>query len=503
MPRASLARSGRWSGEWWLPDETERIAGTLTYTPDEGLTLELIGGGWEYRNLVEVMPGVLMHQRTKKDWPLVYGVAKGERFTLRAVQLVDVTAPTSNRPSGMTFRVEVALVGEHVSEKAAEHITRVRFEVENLSQLIGVTGITSNWNVTPDGHAPDGSGSVVMESLPPVEIPVPLGLVRLVRWYDLPGAKATKAGFVGTLAEAVCADILLDEPVTLDRAFELADVIRQLASLGSLEDCAVISMQTEMPFVERDWPADHPEAAKPAILDVLFRPTRPPHPDDQAARAHDFVLVSSQVAPEIFIPAWFDLYDAQASALGLLVDVLTGASHSISARVLGAVSAAEAFHAGTNPEPPLPQEEFDELLSIVLANVPEEHGKWVENRFPTNRHSLRQRLRDLADGLDTDIRAALHLDAREWLQGATAARNKVAHTGNTGRTDLEVLDAVTEVTATVVLIHVLFALGVSKPAVLELFDTHWRFRRTASASRRYLSRTRAVGPGQMFQEPKS
>lgn len=502
MPRVKLANDGRWSGEWWLPgEEDDRQAGTLTYTPEEGLILELIGG-WEFRSLVEVMPGISMHQRSTKDWPVVYGLSKGERFTLRGVQLVDVTAPTSDKPSEMVFRVEVALVGEYVAEPAAEHITRVRFEVENLSQLIGVSGITSNWNVTANGQAPDGSGSVVMESIPPVEIPMVLGTVRLVRWYNLPGAKATKAGFVGTLAEAVCADIVLDEPVTLDRAFELADVLRQLASLASLEDCAVISMQAEMPLVERDWPTGHPEATQPAILDVLFRPTRPPHPDDQAARSHDFVLVSSQVSPETFIPAWFDLYEAQSSALGLLVDVLTGASHSISARVLGAVSAAEAFHAGTKPEPPLPQEEFDELLSFVLANVPEEHGKWVENRFPTNRHSLRQRLRDLAEGIDTDIRAALHLDVREWLQGATAARNKVAHTGNTGRTDLEILDAVTEVTAVVVLIHVLFALGVSKPAVLELFDSHWRFRRTASASHRYLSRKRAVGPGQVFQEPK-
>lgn len=500
MPRAKLAQHRRWSGEWWLPGDEDHQAGTLIYTPDEGLVLELIGG-WEYRSLVEVMPGISIHRRTTKDWSVVYGRSKGERFTLHGVQLVDVAEPTSDKPSEMTFRVDVALVGEHVAEPASGHITRVRFEMENLSQLIGVSGITSNWNLAPGGRAPDGSGSVVMEPVPPLEIPVALGMVRLVRWYNLPGAKATKAGFVGTLAEAVCADILLDSPVSLDRAFELADILRQLVSLASLEDCAVISMQTEMPLVDRGLPADHSDASEPAVLDVLFRPTRPPRPDEQAARAHDFVLVSSQVPPETFIPAWFDLYEAQSSALGLLVDVLTGSSHSISARVLGAVSAAEAFHAGTNPEPPMPQEEFDALRATVMANVPDDYSDWVDRRFPPNRHSLRQRLLHLADALDPEIRSALHLDVREWRQGATEARNKVAHTGNTGRTNLEVLDAVTEVTATVVLVHVLSALGVPRAAILELFNTHWRFRRATSVSRRYLSRIRENAPGVVFQEP--
>lgn len=491
MPRVKLAEARRWTGEWWLTDGSSPEPGTLTYSPTEGLLLELVRG-WEYRRSVEIA-GVSIHQGYKRDWPLAYGLAGGERFTLRGLQMLDVTPRPDDTFNEMKLRADVALVGEHVPEDATDHVTRVRFEVENLSPLIAVSGITSNWNLTPGGRAPDGSGSVVMETVPTLDIETKVGLLRLERWYDLPKAKATKGAFVGTLAESVFADIFPSEPKTLDGAFELGATLRQLVALASMEDCAFIAMQVEMPQAERGLAEGHPHAANPAALDVLFRQPSVPTPSDDAVRAHEFVFTTSQVAPETFIPAWFELHETQSSALGLLVDVLAGAPQSISARVLAAVSSAEAYHASLNLEPPMTDELFDELLASLVSSAPEEHRDWVKNRFPPNDYSLRQRLDYLANGLDSEVRSALRLDSREWKQGASEARNKVAHTGNTGQTDTATLVAVTEVTATIVLLHVLVALGMPQAAILELFDMNPRFRRTARASSRLLSRQKPIG----------
>jgi hypothetical protein len=147
----------------------------------------------------------------------------------------------------------------------------------------------------------------------------------------------------------------------------------------------------------------------------------------------------------------------------------------------------------------MPEAQFEELRAHVVSSAPEEHRDWVDSRFPRNDFSLRQRLEYLANELDPKIRSALHLDVREWKQAATSARNKVAHTGNTGGTDVAILVAVSEVTATVVLVHVLVALGVTQAAIIELFDTHARFRRTATASRRLLSRKTPTAPPALFQ----
>lgn len=500
MPRIKLAEAKRWTGEWWLPDGSAREPGTLTYSPTEGLVLELIRG-WEYRKSVELIPGVSVHQGYKRDWELAHGLAGGERFTLRGLQMLDVTQHPDDTFSDMKLRADVALVGEHVLDGAADHVTRVRFEVENLSPLIAVSGITSNWNLGSDGRAPDGSGSVVMEVVAALDIQTKVGRLRLEHWYDLPRAKATKGAFVGTLAESVFTDIYPLEPVTLDGAFELGTSLRQLVSLASMEDCALIAVQVELPQAKRGLPEGHPQAASLAVLDVLFRQSNTPKPSDDAARAHEFVFTTAQVTPETFIPAWFELYETQSSALELLVDVLAGSSQSISARVLAAVSSAEAYHAGLALDPPMQDEQYEELSAFIVASAPEEHRDWVKSRFPRNDYSLRQRLDFLASELAPELRDALHLDIREWKQGASEARNKVAHTGNTGQTDASVLIAVTEVTAAVVLLHVLEALGMPKAASLELFDTNPRFRRTAAASRRLLSRKTASGRAKASQLP--
>lgn len=485
MPRVKLAEARRWTGEWWLPEGSAPEPGTLTYSPTEGLVLELVRG-WEYRKSVEIA-GLSIHQGYKRDWSSAHGLAGGERFTLRGLQMLDVTPRPDGTFNEMKLRADVALVGEYVHEDAADHVTRVRFEVENLSPLIAVSGITSNWNLVSGGRAPDGSGSVVMEVVPALNIQTTTGLVRLERWYDLPKGKATKGAFVGTLGESVFADIYPKEPVALDDAFELGTTLRQLVSLASMNDCAFIAMQVEMPQVTRDLPEDHPDAANPAVLDMLFRQSNAPKPSDDAVRAHEFVFTASQVAPETFIPAWFELYEKQSSALGLLVDVLAGSAQSISARVLAAVSSAEAYHAGLALDPPMEQEQFDALRAFIVEAAPEEHRDWVDRRFPRNDFSLSMRLQYLAEQLDPAIQSALHLDIAKWKKEAGKARNRVAHTGSAGRTDTTVLTAVAEVTAVVVLLHVLVGLGMSAAAILELFDMNPRFRRTAVASRRLLT----------------
>ena len=486
--RVKLAEERRWTGEWWLPDGSAHEPGTLTYTPTGGLVLELVKG-WEYRRWVELLTGMYVHQGYKLDWPVVFGLAGGQRLTLRGLQMLDVETHPDDTFSEMKLRADVALVGACVPDAAADHGTRIRFEVENLSPLTASSGITSNWSLGPEGRAPDGSGSVAMKRLPALDVQTVVGRLRLDRRYDLPKGKVTKGAFVGTLAESVFADIYPTRPVSLDDAFELGTALRQLVSLSSMEDCALIAMQVEMPRVKQDFPDGHPGAQSPAVLDVLFQQPNAPKPSDDAVRAHEFVFTASQVAPETFIPAWFALYEKQSSALGLLVDVLAGSAQSISARVLAAVSSAEAYHAALALDPPMEQEQFDELRAFIVAAAPEEHRDWVDRRFPRNDFSLSLRLQYLAEHLDPAIQSALHLDIARWKREAGRARNRVAHTGSAGRTDTTVLTAVAELTAVVVLLHVLVGLGMSDAAILELFNTNPRFRRAAVASRRLLSST--------------
>lgn len=486
MPRVDLADSGRWSGEWWVPGESERKQGTLQYSSDDGPVLELVQG-WEYRTFAEPRVGLQVQQPSKKDWPLVHGLADGMRFTLLDVTMLDGDNHTAEKPGRMAYRAKVALVGEYVNADAAAHITRVRLEIENLSQLTANSGIAANWLID-EQNRPNGTGSVSMDFVPPSEFATQDGMVRIGRWYDLPSSKATRRSFTGYLAETVHLDVFPPAPIGLDDSFELASKVRQLVSVAALDDCAIISIQTEMPLVDTELPAGHPHALNPAVLDVLIRPLTVPRPDARAVPVHDFVITASQVGPEVFVPRWLALSVSQASALRLLTAVLTDTSRDVGARVLAAVSCAEAFHRGTNPEPPMSSAEFMELRRRLTDAASDVHKDWVKAKFSENQHSLRQRLRALAKKLPDELRHALNFSERVWLEAATGARNRVAHSGSAGSMEVATLDAVANLTAAIVLLHVLLALGLDESACLNLFVENKWFRRVARDSRRHLSR---------------
>ncbi|APH44812.1 hypothetical protein BMW26_07480 [Microbacterium sp. 1.5R] len=484
MARMNLAESGRWSGEWWVSGEDKRHQGTLTFSPTDGPVLVLVQG-WEYRTYAEILPGLSAQQTTTRDWPVVYGLAGGVRFTLRNVALVSGEPHSGDKLGEMTYRAEVALVGEYVSEEAAGYVSRARFEVENLTQFASFSGIASNW-LLDDNDRPTGGGSVSLDLVPLAEFQTREGVTRIHRWYDLPSAKATRRSFTGQLAETVYLDITPDSPVALGYVFALATKLCQLVSLASLDACGVISIQAEVPLVDTELPEGHPHESSPAIVDVLFRPVTIPRPDALAVPVHDYVFTAARVAPEIFLPAWFDLVAEQEPAVGLLTDVFAGSTSRIADRVLAAVSAAESFHRGTNPEPPISDEEHERLLAIVEAAVPDEHKDSVGAKLSDNRHTLRQRLRALFRGLPEELQKALRIKESVWLEEATSARNKVAHSGTAGSAEIEALDAVAEVTAVIVLLHVLRALGVSDADCLTLFHENKRFRRAAQSARKHL-----------------
>lgn len=481
------------TGEWWLPESHERERGTLTYTPTGGLVLELVRG-WEYRIDVERFPGVWIRQGVQHEWPIVFGRVGGTLITLRGTQLVKATPLQSGDLGGMILQADIAVIGAHATEEALDRVTRVRFEIENLSQLVATTGITSKWNLSSDGKLPDGSGSVVMDAIPPLDIQTTIGVVRLARKYSLPLAEATRQGFVGKLAEYVFAEVEPAQPMTMDGALELGTSLMHLVSLASLSECAPISIKVELPLGTPERPADDPDASQPPLCELLMKPAPTPQPNAAAVPAHEFTFTAASLPAETFIPAWVNLYNRQTPALGLLVDVLTGTSHSVPARVLSAVSAAEAFHAGLALDRPLPMDEYRGLLAQIVDAAPEERREWIKQRFPQNEHSLRQRLSHLSDRLDENVRDALHLDVPVWRRQAAEARNKVAHTGSPGKTDIPTLIAVTEVTATVVLLLVLAELGMQSDQLVTLLQDHPRFRRAASASRRLLTGTKASQP---------
>lgn len=72
-----------WRGTWWAPDEPEAVRpGTLHYTEDGRLRLELIGGfETEIRKPSPDGNGYTVSIESR-EYPIIHGISGTERFTL-------------------------------------------------------------------------------------------------------------------------------------------------------------------------------------------------------------------------------------------------------------------------------------------------------------------------------------------------------------------------------------------------------------------------------------
>ncbi|WP_158068481.1 hypothetical protein [Serinicoccus sp. CUA-874] len=89
MDKPLLSELRTWRGYWWPPGEEDKaMPGTLTYRPDEGLVLDLIGG-WDTEIRQEVRPGVFAVMEGSRRWPVLHGLAENREITI-----LDCLAPT-------------------------------------------------------------------------------------------------------------------------------------------------------------------------------------------------------------------------------------------------------------------------------------------------------------------------------------------------------------------------------------------------------------------------
>lgn len=135
-------------GEWWLPDAPESTAtGRLTYVPDEGL-------------LLDVMGGALFHTSTPLPWILGLTV-DGRRVTLRNSFM---TTSSVNMPGGIhvVLRVNQAVVGVHASSEAELSLDWLEARVTNLVPWLRLTGI--------DAQGGRGLGTITYGPVQPVYV---------------------------------------------------------------------------------------------------------------------------------------------------------------------------------------------------------------------------------------------------------------------------------------------------------------------------------------------
>jgi hypothetical protein len=100
-----LSSDAHWQGRFWLPgQDSGEQRGTLTYSPDGGVLLALIGGFDDAEWLPGPSPNTKVLSSRTKQWAVIHGTAGTTRVTL--IDCV-VQRSTSDLFGGTVSRQEI------------------------------------------------------------------------------------------------------------------------------------------------------------------------------------------------------------------------------------------------------------------------------------------------------------------------------------------------------------------------------------------------------------
>lgn len=476
-----------WAGEWWLPASPEdKVPGILKYDPDEGLLLRLIGG-WEYRVTKEVSPGrtTILHETQK--WPVVLGQADGKYMTLIDLGVSEVRSFSMSAlfgvPDKLVLQAATALEGCHLVDPSQPEFIRGEVTVENLtawSRRSGV-GIKSNHFV----EIGESLGNITATRLPTIECSLGNGItvqLATVEWF--PYREEYRAETKAHIREHASVRFLAETPLSLSDLTGYMSSIGDLISMSALMACGIISMTVYLPPTPDNFPAKHPKRDKPHEVNIYQQRITKPAPERPARELRNMVLALEDLPFEDLIPRWFEQASRFNAARSMILGLRYVTGGYLESAVVTAVAAAESFHRSLELKPPLSEEAFKSLRRTALGSADPEHKQWLSDRLMKNEPTLTQRLLHLVER-PGGFMSELVPDPKTWAKRAGGARNSIAHVGATERYDLDEMNAIVEVTSSVVVVNLLYDLGMPQHRLEEGIKEHPALSYAARLAKKY------------------
>ena len=485
MDKPLLSEPRTWRGYWWLPGERDKaMPGTLTYRPESGLVLELIGG-WDAKILQELRPGVFAELEESRRWPLLHGLAANREMTLLDCLPTHTKSRNFDPPEQQTINVLTALSGVHLKTADQAVFTKCLVAVEDLTMWSDTSVLSQTIGL--DDWRPNGTGSVVAEPVDDPSVTVDGVVTSLVHEHTLPHFEHTRDGTLGRMRETRYVRFQPPEPWSVTTAQEHAKMVQDLLSLALHRPCGLLWIRLKMPPEEHDYPEGYP--VRDREVDLYAEQIVPAEPSAKAVQPHRALFTCAHISFEEIWPRWCEVRERCLRASNMILGLRYAPARFIEGRFLTATGAAEVLHRALGEAPPpIPADEFSAMRRTLLEHTPEQHRTWVREKL-RNEVTLRERLRDLAGQPDSEAMARLVPDVEHWARVTTQARNDLTHAGHSRRQDIDELIVAVKVTSAVVVMNLLEALGVPGQRQREIVNDHPELRNTANQARDSLTAT--------------
>lgn len=352
-------------GEWWLPDTPDnKIAGTLTFSQEQGAQLDLFGDFHPQEFIL------------REPLPLVLGTAEGKLVTLDLLLSRSKNIYTCGLPLSR-FLVHRIYVGIHA--KSLEHL------VFNGLQLS--TSYFIDWlQVSGFSHTLDPCGgegfSISYET--PIERRVSLPKGELTIRQHLGGSRT----HLGVDLHDTASIVYEKDSATslLDLLDEFWTPMRSFLTLGTNRSNFIDELYLSEPgsdgfFVECYFAQQFYSSRNSTELYALHMP-------------FTFMQVAKKFPTIIY--SWFESYEDIDAVMNLFLREMNAPDLYLELRFLTLVHALETYHLRRKEKNVLLDELGQERNRAILESCPAEYQPWLKDRLAnTTSKSLNMRVSEL------------------------------------------------------------------------------------------------------------
>jgi hypothetical protein len=413
-PPLGLKDSFTEEGFWWVEGrEDERVAGTLTYDPENRAVLKLLG---MTRDLVSSFGAALSGRH--RDTETIYGVTKkGKAVTLLRAMSAQQQMNMPGIPTE-TWKSNLLVVGMHLSDEQKDEVfgkSYIRFD-----------GIEKWLCHKPFTRKHDYANR---------RLTITADTPREAHFADHKDFKVVSVGSIyaneddntQTVTSQSQLGIEPPSPKSLDWHLQRVLRLQELASLCTGHHLTVLALELQGP--EESIGGGKMRPVEVHLYCALS--------NDEAERRpkHEEPLISG---PELIefnkgaVQSWFDQYDIFSPAIDLFFTVTGQRQMFTNIRLLLAIQALEVFHRRTTTDGVMDDEKFAKFHDELAKGMPDPGDKRMKEKLRgtcryLNELSLGQRLRAIIADLTTAFGHALPAFSKANIRKLVDTRNYFTH----------------------------------------------------------------------------
>lgn len=366
-------------GWWWLPGRQEPVAGTLSFSVQDGIRLKLTGSLTGGRRL------------TGTTYPLILGItAESQEFTLcecRENRLLQLSKGFLSQE----FYSDMAFAGAHFTAPEQVRFRTVAVQYSHLTDWVHVFGIKEEW----------GEDKLSITYTRPEEVTAETakGIIRLTHGLGLDSA------YPHTVNLRPTNSLLVEVPQELPFDVWQSQFIRPLQNLLSLATSEPNAVTDVIVHPSAKASAGEQQDA-PRLVRALYRQFF--HEDGEHESLHPVRMLFSfrEVVNDFssIVERWLKVADELDSVCNLFFSVQYNPRMYLEQQFLSIIQAIETYHRRRVGNKVWPQEEFRQRVRSIVASAPQEYRAWLQQQLQYgNEPHLKERLRDLLRVTDQAI----------------------------------------------------------------------------------------------------